>query len=267
MTLRETIDALCLERIGRAPNLDRPTSFNDKIQWLKLHDQRPEQITACDKWAVRDMVAQLAGADVLVPARLGIAPDWMPCVVKCTHDSGSAKLARNPEERARALQSAERRLAKPYGVEKGEWAYQFVPPRIFTEMALADPADYKFQFSHGELRWVRVIRDRRTARPRETILAPDGSVLPLHMDQKMVPDPDPAAFPGREAWASLTALAATLAAPWRCVRVDLYWSDDQPWFGELTFWPMAGCYTTPDEPTFGDMLVLDTSQKLEPIVR
>ena len=38
-------------------------------------------------------------------------------------------------------------------------------------------------------------------------------------------------------------------------------SQDRPVFGELTFWPLAGCYKTKDEPTFGSMLPIDTSFK------
>lgn len=35
---------------------------------------------------------------------------------------------------------------------------------------------------------------------------------------------------------------------------------------ELTFWPRAGCYRGADEPRFGEMLDIDLTEKLEPIV-
>lgn len=262
--LLETINDLCRNRLGREPDLENPTGFNDLIQWLKIHDQREEHITACDKWAVRKNVRQKA--DCLVPARLGVTLKWMPCVMKCTHDCGSVQIINSAAELEGAQAAIRDCLARPYGVEKGEFAYGFIKPRVITEKLLErNITDYKFHCSHGQIRWVQVIRDRATG-TKETILDPAGKVLPLHMDQNMAHVPDADAYPGGEAWAGLTELARKLADGWRYVRVDLYWSRSKAWFGELTFWPLAGCYLTDDEPEFGEMLKLDLSYKLEPIV-
>jgi hypothetical protein len=82
----------------------------------------------------------------------------------------------------------------------------------------------------------------------------------------MVHDPVAKVFPGGRAWDALTSLAGRLADGWRYVRVDLYWSMGRAWFGEMTFWPLAGCYMTKDEPRFGEMLKLDLSSCFDPIV-
>jgi len=264
MGLRETISALCLERLGREPELDNPTGYNDIIQWLKLHDQRRDHITACNKWAVRQMVRERA--DCLIPARLGVVARWMPCVVKCTHDSGSVVFVNGLRELVDARAGLREKMKAPYGVEKGEWAYRLSKPRMMTEKLL-EPAitDYKFHCGHGKVRWCQVIRDRATG-ARETILSPAGDVLSMHMDQNMEHAPEASAYPGDEAWRALIWLAETLAAGWRYVRVDLYWSAGRAWFGELTFWPLAGCYLTDDEQKFGEMLALDLSETFKPIV-
>jgi len=261
--LLDTVNELCRERIGREPNLANPAGFNDLIQWLKIHDQRKEHIAACDKWAVRKMVPQANR----VPAKLGIVPSKFPCVMKCTHDCGSVQKVEKTSELHDAAILLKESLTRPYGVEKGEWAYQFVKPRITTEMLLEpNITDYKFHCSHGKIRWCQVIGERgHEGGARETILSPDGQVLPMHMDQNMRHVPN-GAYPGDEAWAHLTKLARRLAKPWRYVRVDLYWSRKQAWFGELTFWPLAGCYLTDDEPKFGEMLKLDLSKRFKPIV-
>ena len=262
MKLREQVDALCLKRLGRKPNLENPTGYNDKIQWLKLYDQRKEHITACDKWAVRDTVPKKH----LVPARLGVSPEWMPAVLKCSHGSGGTRIVNNEGELARAQQELVGRLLQPYGIPKGEWAYQFVTPRLFTERLLEpNITDYKFHCVHGKIAWVQVIADRRNG-AKETILAPDGRATWLHFDHNMRHAPDAKVFPGDLAWFELTQLAQKLAKPWRYVRVDLFWSDGRAWFGELTFWPLAGAYRTKDEPAFGELLDIDLTQKREPIV-
>lgn len=262
--LRDTINDLCRERLGREPDLDNPKGFNDLIQWLKIHDQRKEHIKACDKWAVRKMVP----AENLVPAKLGLASKWKRSVVKCTHDCGSVQIVSKLSELGAAQKVLKDYLARPYGVEKGEWAYQFVRPRMVTEKLLEpNITDYKFHCSHGQVRWCQVIAERRHEEgPRETILSPSGAVMDLHMDQNMRHVPE-GGYPGDEAWETLTTLAEKLAKPWRYVRVDLYWSHGKAWFGELTFWPLAGCYMTDDEPVFGKMLELDLSDKFKPIVR
>lgn len=265
MSLRDTITALCLERLGREPELDNPTGFNDLIQWLKLHDQRPEHATACDKWAVREMVAKRA--DCLIPARLGFSAKWMPSVMKCTHDCGSVQFVDGIGDFKKAQAALKESLKVPYGVGKGEWAYELIKPRVMTEKLLGrDVTDYKFHCSHGRIRWVQMIRGRFSGETRETILAPSGEVMALHMDQNMAHDPDAKAYPGDEAWAALAKVAKKLAKEWRYVRVDLYWVRQRAWFGELTFWPLAGCYMTDDEPTFGDMLELDLSERFAPII-
>lgn len=266
MALAETVNRLCLKQLGRLPDLESPTGYNDIIQWLKLHDQRRDHIVACDKIAARGMVGDLAGDDVLVPL-LPWAPNRYPCIVKANHDSGSARMIRHHAELEGASIALRRRLARPYGVDKGEWAYAFAHPVIFAEEMLpGEIVDYKFHCAHGQVRWVQVIWNRHAGNPHEAIFLPDGTVTRLHMDEKMVHDPDARRYPGALAWEALTEVAQLLAQPWRYVRVDLYWSRSRPWFGELTFWPRAGCYRSPDEPTFGAMLGLDLSHRYAPIV-
>lgn len=266
MALRETIQALCLKQLGRLPDLDDPRGYNDKIQWLKLHDQRQEQIAACDKIAVRRMVAEAAGSDVLIE-RQPWPPVSFPCVAKASHDSGSASVVRSDLEAVFAEAKLKKRLARPYGLDKGEWAYAFITPRVIVERALpGEIVDFKFHCVHGAVRWVQVIWARASGKPREAIHYPDGALSDLHMDEKMVSDPMHAPFPGPEAWAALSDLAERLSAPWRYVRVDLYWSEGKPWFGELTFWPRAGCYRSVDEHEFGRMLDIDMSERFQPIV-
>lgn len=266
-SLRETINRVCLKRLGRKPDLENPAGYNDLIQWLKIHDQRADHIIACDKWAVRDWVSRRAGPEILIPASLNWPPPFLPAIAKCSHDSGSARRIRSLGDAAKWLPYLSGRLHKPYGVEKGEWAYRFIKPKILVEQMLEPPVvDFKFHCSGGKIRWAQIISERDTGSPVETILGPDGECTGLHMDQNMRHDPIAKIFPGGAAWKRLCEIAEVLADSWRYVRVDLYWNQARPWFGELTFWPLAGCYTTSDEPIFGQLLKLDLSYQNPPIV-
>ena len=40
-------------RIGHPLNLDNPRTFNEKLQWLKLHDRNPLYTTLVDKCDVK----------------------------------------------------------------------------------------------------------------------------------------------------------------------------------------------------------------------
>ena len=42
-------------------NLDNPITFNEKLQWLKVNDHRPEYSLMVDKFAVKDLVAKKIG--------------------------------------------------------------------------------------------------------------------------------------------------------------------------------------------------------------
>lgn len=265
--LTEAVKAISRSKLGRGPDLENPSGYNDKIAWLKLHDQRPEQITACDKWAVRDMVEAAVGPEVLIPATRVYPPRRLPCVVKATHDSGSSSLVRSEADMPAADQRLRTCLGRTYGVNTGEWAYRFVTPKVIVERLMSEkPVDYKFHCSDGRVLWVQVIWNRHTGKASEAILLPDGSVTALHMDEKMTHNASPTNYPGDRAWSALSALARRLSEGWRYVRVDLYWFHGSPYFGELTFWPRAGCYRSNDEPVFGDMLDIDLTTKLPPIV-
>ena len=265
--LRSEIEALCLSKLGRKPDLENPVGYNDKIHWLKLFDQRPLHKVCCDKWGVRDYVANRYGDHVLIPAKLGLAGASFPCIAKATHDSGSAVRLTSPADIPVAHSKLAKRLSRKYGKGKGEWAYDFVEPQIIVEPILGeDLIDYKFHCVDGEVRWVQIISQRSTGTPSEAIAMPDRSLAGLHMDEKMIHNPDPKVLPGLMAWDLLTDVARSLSHGWRYVRVDLYWHGARPWFGEMTFWPRAGCYRSDDEPTFGAMLDIDLSYKLDPVV-
>ena len=51
----------------RWPDLKKPRTYNEKLQWLKLHDRRPLYTQLVDKYAVRRYVAERIGGEYLIP--------------------------------------------------------------------------------------------------------------------------------------------------------------------------------------------------------
>lgn len=80
----------------RELNLDNPETFNEKLQWLKLYNRKPEYTIMVDKYKVRQYVADTIGEQYLIPL-LGVWDDpenidfdALPeqFVLKCNHNSG-----------------------------------------------------------------------------------------------------------------------------------------------------------------------------------
>ena len=266
--LVDVVNDYCLHKLGVLPDLANPKGYNDKVNWLKIHDQMTEQVTGCDKLLARAYVADRIDRscllDVYQMARSvdQIAFEALPerYVLKTNHDSGSAYVVTDKSALRRARRKIRRRIKRTYGAAKGEWAYSHISPYVFAEECMQGPiVDYKFHCALGDILWVQIIADRAAGTPRETIVDQNYTTLPLHMSHKMVHEPQAPPRPG--SWDGMKTLARALSEPFRYVRVDLYHYQKRPVFGELTFWPLAGCYKTKDEPTFGSMLPIDTSFK------
>ena len=89
----------CLVRLkcNYWPNWKNPQTFNEKLQWLKLYNRKPEYTIMVDKYAVKNYVAQIIGSEYIIPT-LGVweTPDdieWdsLPArfVLKTTHGGGN----------------------------------------------------------------------------------------------------------------------------------------------------------------------------------
>ena len=83
-------------RLEKRLNLKNPKTFNEKLQWLKLHDRRSEYTQMVDKYDAKRYIASVVGAEYVIPT-LGVWENFddinfgnLPkqFVLKCTHDSG-----------------------------------------------------------------------------------------------------------------------------------------------------------------------------------
>lgn len=252
------------------PDLENPRGYNDRIQWLKLFDQMPEQVICCDKYAARDFVSAIVGSKYLLEC-YQVAGSFeelnfrAPCIAKVTHDSGGIAKVFGPEDWEAARRKLAPRLGKLYGIEKGEWSYGRIKPRCMTEQLMPEPiVDYKFHCSAGRILWVQIISERKKGQKSlECITDERAAFLPLHFDDEMRYSGVQPTIP--YTWDEMCEVSRKLSERFRYVRVDLYSSEGRVYFGELTFWPKAGCYKTKDEPAFGAMLDIDMSFRREPL--
>lgn len=273
--LYEQVHRHCFRAIRRFPRLADPQDVADKINWLKLFDQDELKVTCCDKELVKRYGAAIVGEEFF-PETLQLAsrfsdldlaalPDKF--VLKATHDSGTVALV----DKAVVHQDhVERRftaaLSTLYGWEKGEWPYSLLEPRLLAEELLvgdgASLPDYKFHCVDGRVAWLQYIYDRDTV-PKESLAERNGDPLPVRFSPQLAQGQP---FSKPRELELLVELAEVLSAPFRYVRVDLYLVKGRPYVGELTFFPLSGCYTGSGQRLLAQRLTFDRSVFKPPVV-
>jgi hypothetical protein len=262
--------------LGDFPNLLHCRDFNDRMQWLKLFDQRAEIVRCTDKVTVRQRVKERVGEQYLVELYdvqrrfADIDFDRLPgsFVIKTNHDSGSAIIVRDKSALDKFLARArvDQALQQIYGWVSGEWSYRFVPPRVLVEELLdprADiaPADYKFYCVNGEVRFVHYM-DEREAGVTEQLIGRDG----VAMAGNLYGYRPTTSFRKPECWDEMISVAQRMADGFKFVRVDLYCVANRVYVGEMTFWPMGGFCTGPDQKAYGQPIDFDRTTFMPPIV-
>lgn len=236
---------------GNTLHLDPPVTLNEKLQWLKLYDRRPEYATMVDKHLVKDYVANIIGQEHIVKT-LGVWDsfdqidfDALPeqFVLKCTHDSGGLAICKDKAhfDKEKARKKIEACMAQEYFFRAREWPYKFVEKKIIAEEYLsdgenADLPDYKIHCFGGEPKLILVCRDRYS-RMTEDFFSEKWEHLPMKRPNH------PAAsqpIPAPECLEEMLELARVLAKDIPFVRVDFYQVGNRVYFGELTFYPTSG---------------------------
>lgn len=249
---RKYLEILFPLRIGYPLNLDHPKTFNEKLQWLKLHDHRPEYTQMVDKVEAKKYVANIIGEEYIIPTLevfesaedidFDIMPDQF--VLKCTHDSGSVIVCRDKSklDKKKTKKILAKALNNNYFYAKREYPYKDVKPRILAEQYLENPdgsalKDYKFYCFDGAPVYCQVISDRQTRTSMDFF---DRNWLhqPFHKTKGY---PFAEKLPKRPInHALMLNLAARLSSGHPFLRVDFYEIDGQVYFGELTFYPASG---------------------------
>lgn len=258
------------------PDLHRPQSVNEKIQWCKLYDQKKEAVSLSDKREAKKIVAESIGPGHVIPNLAEFeapgdvtASEWdaLPrkFILKPTHDSGSTLLVDKGHlhDRKSVLAWMEEKSRRIYGVPGVEWPYWHISPAFIAEPVLNDigklETDYKFHCAMDKVRFVQVISDRQSG-GREAIFDENGSRLPHQLDLNFAFDNNLTEVPG---FLDMKTIAERLAKGWKYLRVDLYHSNETVWFGELTFFPYEGFYKGPGQRALGQLLPIDTSTTRE----
>ena len=166
---------------GEIMDINNPKTFNEKMQWLKLHDKNPKYTEMVDKYEVKKHISDILGQEYCIPTlgvwdkfediNFSILPNQF--VLKSTHDSGGIVVVSDKKtfDAKKARKLINRSLRRNYYDAWREWPYKNVKPRIIAEKYVEDESgcelkDYKMFVFGGKVHCIQVDYNRFTDHKR-----------------------------------------------------------------------------------------------------
>lgn len=253
-------------RFGKNLAFESPQSYNEKLQWLKLYDRRPEYTVMVDKHLAKDYVAKIIGKEYIIPTLgvwdtpeeidFGLLPDRF--VLKCNHNSGLGMCICVDKSKLDILtvrKNLQNGLNENFFLKGREWPYKNVSRKILAEKYLENSeenglTDYKIHCFNGIPKFVLVCQDRFVKSDlTEDFFTPEWE----HMSVKRPQIPNAATLVAKpEKLDEMLLLAAKLSKDIPFLRVDFYVVEGRIYFSELTFFPASG-FSPYDPPEWDDV--------------
>ncbi len=261
-------------RTNKKLDLRNPQTFNEKLQWLKLYNRKPEYKIMVDKYMVREYIKNKIGEQYLIPL-IGVwdrpedvdfesLPDQF--VLKTTHSGGSSGviICKNKLmiDKLDIISKLNESLKQDIYNNLREWPYKGINKRVIAEKYMEDESnkelsDYKFFCFNGEPKYCQVIANRKV---KETIdffnMEWDHQDF-VGLNPKCTNAEIPALKPTKLEEMIEIAKALSVGIPF--LRVDLYYINGKVYFGETTFFPYGGvgCFTPEEwDENLGRMILL-----------
>lgn len=239
-----------------------PKSFNEKIQFLKLYDRKQSYHLYADKENSKQIAKEVLGKDGVLKTQytfdsvgeISFEKLNFPCVIKTNKGSGDFFLLRsipNPRYRDSILFSLAKSLERDLYLEKREYQYKNIIPKIIVEDMLLDskkniPQDYKVHCFNNKPEFIYVTtgREGNTYRGIYDLNWKPINMIWSHLDKSGKPEynfkndiPKPKNL--NEIIDCSKQLAHLVPSPY--IRIDLFNVDEQRLvFGEFTFHHMSG---------------------------
>ncbi len=252
-------------------DLKNPKTFNEKIQWMKIHayPRMPIVVKCADKYAVRSYLQEKGLNDKCVPL-LGVwnnaeEINWNELpksfVLKCNHGCAYNILVPDKDklDKVKTIKQLNKWLKEDFGAFNIERHYSLIKPRkIICEEFLGECiTDYKFFCFNGEPKYIYVssdlIHDREA---RIGFFYLDGKKMPLvRTDYTDIPSVTLPIF-----FDKMLEDAKVLCEDFPFVRVDFFVIEKKYYFAELTFTPSGGMMPFDPErfdTEWGKMLNID----------
>ncbi len=236
------------ERLGYQPCLEQPKTFNEKVVYRKLYGAPKNAAILADKLQVRELVKERIGEEALTfiyqviedPKEIDWADLPNQFVMKSNHSNGQVKIVKDKQKLdiKRAEKICRQWLSSVYGGGSNEYWYKKIKPKVYFEQLLETGntplMDYKFFMFNGSCKLIQVDQDRFNSHQR-VIYDENWNLLPLRLNYKQ----------GKHTskpkdLQKMISHAESLASNYDFMRVDLYHTKQNVFFGEITLAPEAG---------------------------
>lgn len=237
-------------RTGKFPNYKHPLGFNEKMQWLKLYNRKPELTQLVDKLYAKKIVSSVLGSDYVIPTlRIWNSIDEIDFselpnqfVLKCNHDGGVI-ICRNKKsfDFESAKKELSKRISTNYFDHAREWPYKNIKPVIFAEPYVKDRNNdnlpvYKFLCFNGSPRIIQTIQNDKTSNETIDYFDLEWNLLDLRQNYENSPHP----FEKPKLLKQMIETANQLCKGYPFIRIDLYQVNDSVKFSEFTLFSDAG---------------------------
>ena len=240
-------------KIGHKLDWNNLQTYTEKVQWLKLYDQKPEYATMVDKYKVKDYVAKKIGTEHIIPT-LGVwdkAKDIdfnaLPqrFVLKCTHDSGGLVICKdkNKLDKEAAIKEIDKGLKMSFYMEGREYQYKNVKPRVIAEQYMEQEDgkglnDYKVLCFGGKAKLIELHQGRYTDSHTQDFYDRNWNRTNItqggYGTRAKTEAPKPICFD------EMIAMSEKLSEDMRHARIDWYIVNDKLYFGEITLYDGSG---------------------------
>lgn len=247
------------KRTGEELNLDNPTTYNEKIQWMKLYDSTETKAKLADKYLVREYVKDKIGDEYLVD----LIGEWKDVeripfeelpnkfVLKANHGCGYNIIVKDKNELN--VKETKERLSKwlntNFAYSAGlELHYKMIDPRIIAEEYIENSEgelnDYKVFCFNGKAEYIMFLKDRNT-KLKMAFYDVEWNKMPFVYSYERLEED----IPKPDKLDELIRISEKLAEGFPHVRVDFYiTNEDKLKFGEMTFTSYSGaCIWNPPE--------------------
>lgn len=274
---RSYIQLYYFARFHRLCDFEHPRTYNEKLQWLKLHDRNPAYVDMVDKLEAKRVAARVLGEECIIPTlavwdsveEIDLAALPRSFVLKCTHDSEGVVVV--PDKGAvdwpAACAKLSASLSRNFYPIGREWPYLNVRPRVIAEAYMEDGRfgelrDYKFFCFDGEPKAMYIASDRNAGATKFDYFDLDFNRLNIRQH-----------YPNRrgalerpKTFEQMIEAARALSRGIPHVRIDFYEADGRMYFGEFTFYHLSGFvpFDPPEwDETFGSWLRLPVDERVE----
>lgn len=246
---RTILEERFYREVGYFPNIDNPTTFNEKINWLKLNYKNNVLSRCVDKYEFKNYIKEQLGEGYTIPL-LGVWDNANDIDIASLPEKFVLKV--NWSSYQNFIVKDKSKFNFDYAKSKiNSWmlpwrniyhasfyyAYKNVKPKVIAEEYLEQVDgklnDYKFYCFNGSPEYLYIV-DEGFSKSRPLCWDVDFNHIYKINNGSIKSNKQP------ETMSEMLEIAKKLAKPFPFVRIDLYEAQGKVYVGEMTFYPGNG---------------------------